>query len=79
MRLCFIFIIFNLTIFQANYLIIYWTDLHHICVIRRTMPVDERSEVSFSLPQGLLPWQVATNFVGPIQAQSTELGSRAIR
>jgi len=38
---------------------IYRTDLHQICRFGKTMAVDEteRSEVSFSIPQGTLPWQ----------------------
>jgi len=42
---------------QTNYLNIYSTDLHEICSIGRTLAVDERPEVIFSIPQGTLPWQ----------------------
>jgi len=48
---------------QANYRKIYSTDLRQILrVICRTLSVDDRSEMSFSIPQGKLPWQ--SIFVG---------------
>ena len=34
-----------------------WTDLHEICLVGRSMAVDERSEVSFLITQGALLWQ----------------------
>ena len=33
------------------------TDLRPVCTDVRTVAVDERSEVSFSIPPGTLPWQ----------------------
>ena len=42
---------------QTNYLNIYQTDLHEICSDGRTLAVDERSAVSFFMPQGTLSWQ----------------------
>jgi len=54
----------------------YLTDLHQIFRFGRTLSVDDRSEVSFSIPQGTLLWQ-------PIFADyrllSAELGSPDIR
>ena len=41
------------------------------------MAIDEQSEVSFSITQRGVA--MAANFVGQIQAQSTQLGSRDIR
>jgi len=32
-------------------------DLRQICRVGRTTTVDDRSETSFSIPQGTLPWQ----------------------
>jgi len=61
---------------QANYLNIYWTDLHQICRVARTTAVDERSEVSFSI---LMDVAMATNFVDQIQAQSTQLSRHTTR
>ena len=42
---------------QTNDLNIYPTDLRQIFTVGRTIAVDKRSIVSFSLPQGTLPWQ----------------------
>ena len=57
--LCFIFIILIFNDFcQANYLNVYQTDLHQMCRDGRTMAVDERAEVSFWIPQGMLLWQL---------------------
>jgi len=42
---------------QTNYLNIHQTDLHEIYSIGRTMAIDERCEVIFSIPQGTLPRQ----------------------
>ena len=42
---------------QTDYLNIYRTDLHEICRIGGTSAVDERSEVTFLIPRGTLPWQ----------------------
>ena len=42
---------------QTFSLNIYRTDRHPVCRIGRTVAVHERSEVSFSIPQGTLPWQ----------------------
>jgi len=55
---------------------IYLTDPHQMCMISRSMAVDERLEVSFSIRQGTVPWQP---FLDQIQAPSIELGSLAIR
>ena len=46
---------------QTNYLNIYQTDLHEICRIGRTLAVDERAEVSFSILQGALPHRSSPN------------------
>jgi len=43
---------------QTYYLSIYRTYLHRICRDGRTMAVDERREVRFSIPQGTLRWQL---------------------
>jgi len=52
---------------HINYLNIYWTDLHEVGRIGRTLAVDERSEVIFFDP----PRDIATetNFVGKIYLQ----------
>ena len=42
---------------QTNYLKIYCTDLRQIFRVGRTMTVDGQTEMSFSIPQGMLPWQ----------------------
>jgi len=47
----------KLTILSDLYVKIYLTDRHPVCRHGRTTAVDERSEVSFSIPQGTLPWQ----------------------
>jgi len=48
--------------YQTNYLNTYWTDLHEICRIGRTLAVDERSEFNFfDLSMDVA---MATNFVG---------------
>ena len=61
--LCLFFFILTFNVFcQTNYLNIYRTDLQQICKLDRTTAVDERSEVSFVIPQGPLP--LATSFVG---------------
>jgi len=41
---------------RPNYLKIYSTNLCHILRIR-TMAVHDQTEISFSIPQGTLPWQ----------------------
>jgi len=55
--LLFYFFIFNDCCQVTNYLKIYLTSLHQICRVGRTMAVDERYEISFSMAQGTLPWQ----------------------
>jgi len=52
-----IFNIYFCDFFQTNYLNIYRADLHEICVIGRTLAVDEQTGAIFSIPQGTLPWQ----------------------
>ena len=47
---------------QTSYLTIYLTDLSQIFTVGRTMAVDDQPVISFSVPQGMLPWQ--PNFVG---------------
>ena len=42
---------------QTNYLDIHRTDLYEICRDGRTLFVDERSEVIFSIQHGTLQWQ----------------------
>jgi len=42
---------------ETNYLDIRQTDLYEICSDGRTLAVDERPKVIFSIPQGTLPWQ----------------------
>ena len=42
---------------QTKYLKNYRSDPRQISRVGRTMAVDERSEVSFSIRQGTLPWQ----------------------
>jgi len=55
--LCFLLLyIFN-DFCQINYRNIYGTDLHPICRDGRTMAVDERTEVFFSIFKGQCPWQ----------------------
>jgi len=54
---------------QIYYLNLYQADLHQI-FSARLLAVDERSARDVGM---------ATNCVGPIQVQSTELGSRDIR
>ena len=41
------------------------TDLYEIFNGGRTMAVDERSEVSFSITQGMLPWQPIFGLIHP--------------
>ena len=41
---------------QTDYLKIY-ADLRQIFRVGRTMAVNNQSEISFSIPQGMLPWQ----------------------
>jgi len=53
----FLFIYFFYDFCQTNYLNIYQTDLHQISRIGRITAADQRSEASFSIPQGTLPWQ----------------------
>jgi len=43
---------------QTCYLKIYQTDLCQIVTVGRSVAVDDQSEISFSVPQGILPWQV---------------------
>jgi len=62
---------------QTNYLNIHQTDLYGICRAGRTLGVDERSEVVFSIPQGTLPWQpifvdCIFNFFMSLQISETE-------
>ena len=54
---CFLFFIFILTIPARPYLSIYPSDLRYICRTGRTMSVDDRSDIGFSITQGTLPWQ----------------------
>jgi len=61
---------------QTNNLKIYWTDLHQIFKIGRTMAVDDQHEISFSIPQYTLPWQPI--FVGMIHRTSVVRGCRAV-
>jgi len=61
---------------QTSYINMYLTDLHQIFRFGRTLSVDDRSEVSFSIPQGTLLWQPI--FVD-YPLLSAELGSRDIR
>jgi len=49
-----LFLVFN-DFGQTNYLAIYQTDLRHVLRVGRIVAVDERSEISFSIPQGTLP------------------------
>jgi len=49
------------------------TDLRPVCTDVRTMAVDERSEVSFSIPPGTLPWQPILGGAGKIDVESTHL------
>ena len=42
---------------QTNYLKTYRTDLRHISRVGRIMVDHDHSEISFSIPQGTLPWQ----------------------
>jgi len=42
---------------ETNYLDIRQTDLYEICSDGRTLAVDERPKVIFSIAQGTLPWQ----------------------
>jgi len=52
---CFLFI-FN-DFCRPNYLEIYRTELYQIFRVGRTVAVDDQSEISFSIPRGMLPWQ----------------------
>ena len=54
---------------QSNHLNIYWTDVHEICRIGRTLATDERSEVIFFDPTR--DDAVATNFVSKMYLQYT--------
>ena len=42
---------------QTNYLKIYRTDFRQIFRVGRTRPVHDQSEISISIPQGMLPWR----------------------
>jgi len=53
------------------YLNSYWTDIHIVCRVGRTLDVDERSEAVFSDFSGDVA--AATNFVGKINLQCTSL------
>jgi len=53
---CFCFLFFN-DCCQTNYV-----NVYQIFGVGITMAVDDQSEVSFSVPQGTLPWQ--PTFVG---------------
>jgi len=60
---CFLFICLFVCLFtfshlcQISYLEIYFTDLHQIFTVGRTMTVEDQSENSFSIPQAMLPRQ----------------------
>jgi len=41
----------------TNYLSIYQTNLCLNFTVGRTIAVDDQSEISFTIPQGMLPWQ----------------------
>jgi len=60
----------------TNYLNFYVTDLHEICSIGRTLAIDERSEVIFSIPWGVA---MATNILGKIDLQYALCSSHHIR
>jgi len=62
------FLIFN-DFCQTTYLKIYCTDLCQILRVDRPVAVDDQSEISFSIPQGTLPWQPI--FVGFIHTTVT--------
>ena len=54
----------------------YRTDLHQICRVGRTTAVYQRSEVSFSTPQGTLPWQpIFVGFIGFYPQNSVQVAS----
>ena len=57
--LCFAYVFFPFfyDFCQPSYLNIYRTDLHRICRDGRTLAVDERVEVPFSILRGTLPRQ----------------------
>ena len=61
---CCFFFYFNDS-FQICYLNIYTTDLRQICRFGKTVVADHQSDISFSIPQGTLPWQPI--FVGFIR------------
>jgi len=42
---------------HTDYLNIYLANLHEICRTDRTLAVDKRSGVIFSIPQETLPWR----------------------
>jgi len=57
--LCFLLTYFLVEIpfLKTNFLKIYRTDLRQMFVVGRTVAVDERREISFSIRQDTLPWQ----------------------
>jgi len=57
--LCFLLTYFLVEIpfLKTNFLKIYRTDLRQMFVVGRTVAVDERREISFSIRQNTLPWQ----------------------
>ena len=59
---CFLFIFNDSGQTNYAYLRIYRTDLRRVFRVGGTVPVDDESQVGFSIPQRKLPWQ--PNFVG---------------
>jgi len=74
---CFIFFKYFSDFCQTNHLNIYWTDLHEICRIGRTLAADKWREVNFFDPSGDVA--MATNFVGKIDLYSMPCSSNDIR
>jgi len=60
-----LFPVFN-DFFHTSFLKIYRTNVRQIFKFGRTMALDDRSKISFSIPQGTLPWQPI--FVGLIHS-----------
>jgi len=52
-----LFLFISIDSFQINCLNIYRADLRQICRVGGTMALDDHYEISFSIPQGTLPWQ----------------------
>ena len=69
----------KLTILSDLYVKIYLTDRHPVCRHGRTTAVDERSEVSFSIPRGTLPWQPILRAKSTPPIHTLDLSSRAVR